>query len=394
RIVAVGPSRTTKVPAGAQVRDLTGKALVPGLMDMHAHLDDADGILNLASGVTLVRDVGNQPDKLDAYKRAFDEGKAIGPHVVRLGFIEGRNEKAASSVVTAETPAEARAAVELFAQRGYQGIKIYNSVRPELVPLLTAEAHRRGMSVTGHVPVHMLAEDVVRAGFDGIEHITMLFLNFFATRQTDTRDTTRFTLVGDHAPDLDLASAPVQAFLRLLRDRKVVIDPTVNAFEDLLVWEQGKVAAGLEELAARLPVLPRQVYIMGGLPVDAAKHQRYVAAFDKLLQMTKALVDAKVRVVIGTDALAGLMYHHELRLFARAGIPAAEILRMATILPARYLGMERQHGSIAVGEIADLVVIEGDPLARIADLGNTVTVMRAGIAYSCGALYAAIGVRP
>ena len=156
---------------------------------MHAHLGDADGVLDIASGVTTVRDVGNDPDKLDDFKKRFDDGTAVGPHVYRFGFIEGRNEKAASSKVTAETEDEAKAAVEFFAKRGYDGIKIYNSMKPELVPLLAKEAHARGMVVTGHIPVHMLANEAVRAGYDGIEHVNMLFLNFFADHDTDTRDT-------------------------------------------------------------------------------------------------------------------------------------------------------------------------------------------------------------
>ena len=197
KIAALG--RAVKVPAGAETVDLAGKALIPGLVDMHSHTYRDGAVIDLATGVTTVRDVGNDPDDLDLMKEKFDAGSLVGPHLVRMGFIEGRNEKAASSKVTAETPDEAKAAVEFFAKRHYEGIKIYNSVKPELVPLLAKEAHARGMLVTGHIPVHMLAHEAVDAGYDGIEHINMLFLNFLATHDTDTRDTTRFTLVGDHA---------------------------------------------------------------------------------------------------------------------------------------------------------------------------------------------------
>lgn len=394
RIAAVGPSGGVTPPAGAKIVDLAGKAIVPGLIDMHVHLDDADGLLHLAAGVTTVRDVGNDPDRLDELTRTFDDGSAIGPRVVRFGLIEGRGEKAASSEVTAETVDEARAAVKLYAERGYDGIKIYSSVRPALVPVLVAEAHRRGLKVTGHVPVHLLARDVVEAGFDGVEHINMLLLNFFATRDTDTRDTTRFTLVGERGAELDLRSPPVTDFLRLLSQRGTVLTPTVNAFEDLLVWQQGEVEPALVELAARLPLQAQRVYIMGGLPADAATHRRYVAGYGKMLELVRAMVDAKLKVTLGTDALAGLMYLHEARLFARAGVPPAQILRIASADAARYLGLESRLGSIAAGKLADLVIVDGDPLARIEDLGRTVEVMRGGVAYSCDALYEALSVRP
>jgi Amidohydrolase family len=246
--------------------------------------------------------------------------------------------------------------------------------------------------VTGHIPVHMLAREAVLAGYDGIEHINMLFLNFFATHETDTRDTTRFTLVGDKAADFDLTSKPVRDFFKLLIDHKTVIDPTNNAFEDLLVGEQGKIIPGLEDMVARLPVQTQRFYLLGGLPLDGDKRTKYRASFDKTLAMTKALHDAKVRVVIGTDALAGLMYHHELSLYARAGIPNAAILRMATIDPARYLGLAGKQGTVAAGKRADLIVVDGDPLARIRDVEKVETTMRGGVVYSTAALYGALGV--
>ena len=267
-----------KPPAGAEIVDLAGKALIPGLWDMHSHLGDSDGALDIASGVTTARDVGNDPDKLDDYKQRFDDGAAIGPHVLRMGFIEGRNEKAAASKITAETEDEAKAAVEFFAKRHYEGIKIYNSVKPELVPLLASEAHARGMSVTGHIPVHMLANEAVRAGYDGIEHVNMLFLNFFADHDTDTRTTARFKLVGDKAAAFDLGSAPVTDFIKLLLDHHTVIDPTLDAFEDLLVGEQGKIIPGLERLVARLPVQTQRGYLVGGLPRDGDKVATYRAS--------------------------------------------------------------------------------------------------------------------
>lgn len=394
RIQAVGAAQAVTIPPGAEVIDLAGKALLPGMVDMHAHLGDEDGLLNIASGVTTARDVGNDPDLLDDLKRRYDDGSAIGPRVLRFGFIEGRNEKAASSTVTAETVAEAEAAVKFYADRQYEGVKIYNSVRPELVPVIAKAAHQRGMQVTGHVPVHMLAHEVVRAGYDGIEHVNMLFLNFFATHDTDTRDTTRFTLVGDKAVDFDLKGKPMRDFVKLLLEKKTVIDPTNNAFEDLLVAEQGKLIPELEPMVARLPVHARRFYLMGGLPLDAEKRVRYKASFAKTLAMTKALYDAKVRVVLGTDALAGLMFHHEMELFARAGIPNAAILRMATLDPARYMNRAEQVGAVAAGKLADLIIVDGDPLARITDIRNIETTVLRGVVFQSDALYKELGIAP
>jgi hypothetical protein len=393
-IQSIAPTKGAKVPKDAEVVDLAGKTLVPGLWDMHAHLGDVDGTLNIASGVTTARDVGNDPDKLDDFKKRYDDGSAVGPHVIRFGFIEGRNEKAASSKVTAETEAEAKAAVETYAKRGYEGIKIYNSMKPELVPVLAKEAHARNMMVTGHIPVHMLAHEAVRAGYDGIEHINMLFLNFFADHETDTRTTKRFTLVGDRAASFDLAAKPVVDFIALLKERHIVIDPTLDAFEGLLVGEQGKIIPGLENVVSRLPIQAQRGFLVGGLPIDGDKVKTYRASFEKMLEMVKRLHAAKVPVVAGTDHLAGLMLHHELALLVRAGLSPADALRADTIDAARAMKLDKKSGSVAKGKVADLVVIDGDPLARIDDIAQVVSTVRGGVVFSSAPLYEAAGVRP
>jgi hypothetical protein len=391
-IKAVGPSKSTTVPTGVETVDLAGKALLPGLWDMHAHLGPADGALNIASGVTTVRDVGNDPDRLDDYKKRFDDGSAVGPHVLRAGFIEGRNEKAASSKVTAETPAEAVAGVEFYAKRGYEMIKIYNSVRPELVPIITKEAHARGMTVTGHIPVHMLANEAVKAGYDGIEHANMLFLNFLADHDTDTRTPLRFSIVGDKAADFDLKSKPAQDFFALLRDRHVVVDPTVATFESTFVARLGKITPGTEWIVQRLPVQVQRVALRGGIP-NEGKEELYKRSYDKMVALVRALHDAKVTVVTGTDDLAGFTLDHELELFVRGGLTPADALRDATIVPARAMKRDGKTGTVAAGKAADLAIVDGDPLANIADAHKVVTTVRGGVVYPSKELFEAVGVR-
>ncbi len=393
KIAAMGPTGTTVVPDGAETVDLAGLALLPGLWDMHAHLGDADGALDIASGVTSVRDVGNDPDRLDDYKRRFDEGTAVGPHVLRAGFIEGRGPEAAASRITAETEAEAKAGVEFYAKRGYEMMKIYNSVKPELVPVITREAHARGMAVTGHIPVHMLAHEAVEAGYDGIEHINMLFLNFFADHDTDTRTPLRFSIVADRAADFDLKSAAVRDFFALLRAHRTVVDPTANAFEDLFVSQQGQVTPGLEWIVARLPVQPARLFLTGGLPEEPAKVDLHRRSYGKLLEMVRALHDAHVTTVVGTDSLAGLMFDHELELFVRGGVSTADALRDATIVAARAMKLDASTGSIAAGKAADLVVVDGDPLGTIGDIRHVVRTIRGGVVYSSRALFDSVNVR-
>ena len=393
-IRSVGPAKTAKIPAGAETVDLAGKALLPGLWDMHAHLGDDAGVLDVASGVTTVRDVGNVPESLDDYKKRYDEGAAIGPHVYRAGFIEGTGKDASHLGVKVKSPDEAKAAVEFYAKRGYEMIKIYNSVPTELVPLLAKEAHARGMGVTGHIPVHMLANEAVRAGYDGIEHINQVMLNFFADHDTDTRTTKRFSLVADKAADLDPASKPVKDFLALLHDHKTVLDPTYVAFEDLFLARQGEVMPGVRWIHERLPPQRQRGMLSGGLPVDTTTDARYRKSWEKLVAMIKVFHDAHVTLVAGTDALPGLMLDHELEIFVQGGLSPADALRAATIVPARVMKAEKRSGTIAAGKLADLVVVDGDPLARITDLRRTVTTYRGGVAFSSADLFRAVGVAP
>jgi hypothetical protein len=248
------------------------------------------------------------------------------------------------------------------------------------------------MTVTGHIPVHMLAHEAVRDGYDGIEHVNMLFLNFFADHDTDTRTPLRFSIVGDKAADFDLKSKPVQEFLAYLHQHKTVVDPTVATFESTFVAQQGKVPSGEEWIVQRLPVQPRRWFLTGGLPM-AGKEELYGRSYDKMLAMVRALHDAKVTVVAGTDALAGMMLDHELELFVRAGISPADALRDATIVPARAMKLEKRTGTIATGKVADLVVIDGDPLANVADVRKTVTTVRGGVVYRSKETFEAVGVR-
>jgi imidazolonepropionase-like amidohydrolase len=394
RITALGPSSRTRPPAGAEVIDAAGRAVLPGLWDMHTHNHEDDGPLHIAAGITTVRDLANDPDRLDDYKRRWDEGTAIGPHLFRSGFIEGRGENAAASKITAETEEEARAAVDEYARRGYEGIKIYNSIKPELVPLLARLAHEKGMRVSGHIPAFMSAEDAVRAGYDEIQHMNMVFLRFLADAKTDTRTHLRVSLVAEKGGDLDLKSPQVKAFVKLLLQRKTVLDPTMYVWELLMMSRPGQVLPGMKQLVERLPVQAQRGFRLGGIPIPPGKEPAFERSYAKMLAMLKLLHDAGVPIVAGTDAPGGLTMHRELEIYAEAGLSPAEVLYTATLGPARVMKRGRTSGSIAVGKDADLILVDGDPLANISDLRKVVTTMRGGVMYSAADLYRSFGIEP
>lgn len=390
RVESVGVG--VAAPDGFEHIDAGGRTVIPGLWDMHTHNSADDGMLDIANGITSVRDLANDTDFLLDLRKKIDSGAAIGPRIVMAGIIEGPGKFAGPTKVLVDTEEEARAAIDNYAKLGYEQIKIYSSVRPGLVPVMARLAHAHGLRVSGHVPAFMRAEDAVRAGYDEIQHVNFLFLNFWPDIQ-DTRTPVRFTAVAERAATLDLQSTEVKAFIELLRERKIVIDPTVSIFEGMFVSRKGTMSPSYAAIADRLPPQVRRGFLIGGLPIPDGMDQRYRDSFRNLLAMVKALYDAHVPIVAGTDALAGFSLHRELELYVEAGIPPAEVLGIATLGAASVMKHDDQLGSIAPGKLADLDIIDGDPSTNISDVRRVVTVIKGGKVYDAKAVAAEIGAR-
>jgi imidazolonepropionase-like amidohydrolase len=394
RIRTVGKDGTVTIPPQAERIDAGGKALLPGLWDMHVHIGPTDGMLHMAAGVTSVRDLANDNDALLRIKRDIENGTAIGPRITMRGFMDGRGPYTGPTKVFVDTEAEARSAIENYAKLGYEGVKVYSSIKPELVPTIIKLAHEKGLRVSGHVPAFMTARQFVEAGADEIQHINMLFLNFFFDEVKDTRTPARFIAVAERGATLDLNSAPVRSFVRLLKDRNIVVDPTLTAFEGMFVDRPGKMSVSYAAIADRLPPQVRRGFLVGGLPVPQGKDARYRESQLATLKMTKLLYDSGVPIVAGTDGLPGFTLHRELELYAQAGISAADVLRIATLGAARVARRDRELGSITPGKLADMVLVEGDPAKRIGDVRRTSLVIKDGAFYEPAALYKALGIKP
>ncbi|MCI0573206.1 MAG: amidohydrolase family protein [Myxococcaceae bacterium] len=391
RIVSVGTESATT--GGAEVIDGRGGTLLPGLWDMHAHVSDDDGLLNLAAGVTTVRDLANDTEQLEARRKRFDSGEEAGPRIIAAGFMDGPGPFQGPTKVLVATEQEGRAAVARYAELGYPQIKIYSSIKPELVPHLIDEAHKRQMRVSGHVPATLFADELVKLGVDELQHINFIVLNFLRD-VTETRNPARFTEPGKRAASLDLRSPQVKAFIQLLRDRKVVVDPTLATFESSFVARPGKVDPSFAAVAQRLPTQLRRGLLGGGLPVDAKTDALYKRSYAKMVELTGLLHRSGVQLVAGTDTLAGFGLHRELELYVRAGIPAPEVLQIATLQAARVMKRDGELGSITPGKLADLVLVDGDPTRDISSVRKTRLVIKDGALFESAKIHEAIGVQP
>ncbi|WP_129642517.1 amidohydrolase family protein [Peristeroidobacter agariperforans] len=394
RIKAVGADGKVAIPAGAERIDARGRALLPGLADMHVHLGEHEGVQHLAAGVTMVRDMANDPDALLGFKRRFDAGEELGPRIFMSGIIEGPGPFAGPTKVLVDNEAKAREAVDNYAKLGYQGVKIYSSVKPELVPVIAKLAHDKGLRVGGHVPAYMTARQFIEAGADEMQHINFVFLNFFFDEVQDTRTPARFTSVAQRGSKLDLNSSEVRSFVQLMKDKHVVLDPTVTVFNTMMTRQPGTVGPGYAPIAGRLPPQIRRSLLTGGLPIPKGSEQQYRDSADALLRMIKLLYDSGITLVAGTDDLPGFTLHRELELYVQAGISAPETLRIATLNAAKVLEREADLGAIAPGKIADMILVDGDPARRISDIRNTDLVVKDGKVYEVDALYRSIGVLP
>ncbi len=354
RIVAVGPADSVPVPAGATVIDATGKTVMPGMWDMHTHLFHASQLTSapgqLATGLTTIRDLASDVDVAVSHRDRSAAGTILAPRIILAGFLEGPGRWAGPSEAIVSTEAEALAWIARYDSLGYKQIKLYNLVQQDLVPAIAAEAHRRGMRLSGHVPRGLSTPAAVRLGFDEINHIAFLFSTFFPDSLYLPTMRAYSAVAAAVAPRFDVNGPEVTAMIELFREKGTVIDPTVGVF-------------------------------VGGTQTLADAYQR----------MVKRLYDAGITIVPGTD---GSSYNSELEYYERAGIPPARVLQIATIVPARVMHDDHDYGSIAAGKVADLIVVDGDPATRIADLRKVETVIRAGRSYEVKALRRALSGSP
>jgi imidazolonepropionase-like amidohydrolase len=390
-IVAIG--QETNALKVEKTIDGKGRTLMPGLWDMHTHISIDDGILNIVNGVTSVRDLANKHEDVMQATKLFDSGEAIGPSIYRAGFIDQKSPFSAPTGKLATNLEEALAFVDWYAERGYQQIKIYSSITPAWVKPIAERIHKHGMKLSGHIPSYMTAEQAVKDGFDEIQHINMLFLNFLADKDDDTRTPVRFTLVGEKAGELDLNSKVVNDFVKLLKQKDVIVDPTLTIFQSMFINKAGEVDPGYMKVVDHLPANVARGFLSSELEINADNEKQYAASSEAILKMTKKLFDAGIRIVAGTDAIAGYTLHRELELYTLAGIPNNDVLKIATVNAARIAG-QKNVGTVELGQHADLILVDGNPLENINAIRKVALIIKGGQLFDANEINRAIGIKP
>jgi imidazolonepropionase-like amidohydrolase len=388
RITAAGPSSGVRIPATATIVDTRGKSILPGLWDMHAHVEQVEwGSIYLAAGVTTVRDCGNEFEFITSVRDAIAHGRGLGPRILTAGIVDGSGPYALG-VARVDTPEQAREWTHRYHEAGFQQIKIYSSVALANLKAVADEAHRRGMTVTGHVPNGLNAYQSVEAGQDQISHFSYVLDLLVPPIPPGVNKIGRLAA----AARIDTNSAEVQKAVAFFKKHGTVIDPTM-VLTELYTATTAKPPASFEPGVTKVaPELAAQL-----LEVDPPSH--YSALMDSILTKELSILGilhrAGVTIVAGTDqSVPGHSLYREIELYVQAGFTPLEALQAATIVPARVMGMEKELGTIEVGKRADLIIVNGNPLENIHNIRNVEFVITNGTMYNSSELWRSVGFKP
>jgi len=392
RIAAIGAPGERGT--GETLVDGRGGTLMAGFHEMHGHLGQSDALTNLLAGITTVRDMGNDDAVLDRLVARMEAGELAGPRVVRSGFIEGKSATNNRNAVVVDNEAAAVAAVTAAAKRGVFQIKIYSSINPAWVPAMVAEAKKHGLNVAGHIPAFTTTDAMLAAGYNEITHSNQMMLNWVLKPGDDTRTLLRVTALKRFA-DLDLSSAAPQATLASMVQHKAAHDPTLIIMETMMKGRKGHFPPGAESWAGHMPVGMQRDLKQPMLAIEnAADDAAYKKAFDVTLDFMRKLNDAGILILPGTDMGGNFWYHRELELYTRIGMTSAQVLKRATQDSASYMKRGADFGAVKPGMMADLVLLEGDPVADIRATQKAAMVVKDGIVYFPAEGYERLGITP
>jgi len=393
KIRDVGPASEIKIPAGAKRMDLTNQTVIPGLVGMHEHLFYPSGAgvaiytehafsfprLYLASGVTTARTAGTLEPHTDLnIKKLIDQGTMPGPKLlVTAGYLEGPA-MFTPQMTEVDAPEAARRFVEYWAAQGAHSFKAYMNISREALQAAIEAAHEHHLTLTGHL-CSVTFREATALHIDNLEHGLIEDTDFVSSKQPDVCPANQ----AQTFRQLDIASEPVRETIQTLVTHKVAITSTLAVFERNPIIQPRFIDA----LSPGTALNYMSMRARGPGPTSELS-----ADIRKELQFERAFVQAGGLLVAGADptgngsALAGYADQRNIEILVEGGFTPVEAIRIATLNGAEHLGLTATIGSITKGKQADLVVIAGNPLVRIADVENVRLVFKDGIGFDSGKL--------
>jgi imidazolonepropionase-like amidohydrolase len=381
RIASIGPFRTLSIPPEARIIRGRGKYLIPGLWDMHVHTVTPGGRealpLYVVNGVTGVRDMASAWVELRAWRQEIAAGALVGPRIVASGpYIEGGDVPIPHLLV--RNADEASAAVDSLVRLGVDFVKLHAQLTREVYFAAARAARERRIPFTGRAAQHQRfrASD---SGQHSLEHLLQIPIACTSAESLSLAPRFREQRVLGQC-----TSQPLDTLFRRFVENETRVVPTLVAAFEIAQWPKrelpGDAFAG--HLPGALRAFVRQIFPMpDSIPADADRNGN--ALFAKRVALVGAMHRAGVRLMPGTDAPLrnsppGFGLHAELELFAQAGMTPLQALRAATLEPAQYFGMADSSGAIAAGMLADLVLLDANPLASVTSLRRVNAVIANG----------------
>jgi len=400
RIAEVGPAASVQVPGGARAMDLSGSTVIPGLVGMHDHLfyTAAGGRavqmsytgprLYLGSGVTTIRTTGSRAPYAEInLKDQIDRGLTPGPRIhLTAPYITGP--QGGGSMAVLSSPEAARRFVAYWASEGATWIKAYTDIRRAELGAAIAEAHKRGLKVTGHL-CSVSFQEAVALGIDNLEHGMLTSSDFDPTKQPDVCPVTLLGRLNQSDPRGDVA----QATIRTLVQHRVSMTSTLAVYEPFVARRPTKDARVLQAMAPEV----RASYTRIRDEIDSTGHGPVTQqGLQSAMAFEKAFVEGGGLLAAGVDptgiggALAGFGDQRNYELFIEAGFTPAQAVRIMTANGARILGVDNRLGTVERGKLADLVLLHGDLVAEPSVIRNVTLVFKDGVGYDSAKLIGSV----
>jgi len=398
RLDQIGTEGKLAIPAGAQMVEAGGKWIVPGLIDSHAHADSEESApleLYIANGVTTIRNPGGNITQLRLLREKLARGETTGPRLFFAGpLLDGLPPVWPAGSLLVDTPERARSAVNFLADQGVDFVKVYNNVKePELAAIIET-AKVRGLPLAGHVPRTMTMTRAIEMGMTRLEHIRITGKEMLSAEEAAAIDPLP---VGKREPMLwqrfDLRSEKMRALVQRLAKSGVFLDPTLVTDEYFGSTREAEEKDPNNQYFSKSDVEEALKYLNSGVfETPPELKSAAVEAFQKEQKFVGMCAEAGVRIIAGTDGpgigllTPGFALHRELELLAASGLSPLQTLQAATSTAAQALAKEDLLGTVEQGKLADLVILDADPLLVAENLRRVHAVVLGGKTYEPKAL--------
>ena len=399
RITALGQTGKIRIPKEAQIINATGKFLIPGLWDMHFHLKESERTfpLFIANGVTGVRNTGGDFQKLFEWREAVASGRLLGPRIVACGpVIDGPNPANPDHAIPVSNAEEGREAVDFLKRNGADFVKVYDGIPRDAYFAIVAEAKIQGLPFVGHIPSAITMTEASNAGQKSIEHLGTFFEGS-STAETELRNwppslvkngdfsviPARIAARGNRTLDTYSVQKSAQLLALLVKNKTwqvpTLLAKQVNTFVDEISKVQDPHYKYIPA-SVREGWRPDKNFFYRYRTPEFIAYQKRL--FQKEMETVDAMQHAGVPIMAGTDGGAytvpGFGLHQELALLVKAGLTPMEALQAATINPAKFLGESDTLGTVEQGKIANLILLEANPLEDISNAGRINAVVVTG----------------